>query len=674
MQQSKNCIKIFATFVLILFWTLPTIAKIRKRAVQPPKRTQPITIKKMTAAEEIAAAREEAQTQLLKKERKKNCYDVAMLFDEIGDEPINGNSHRLSFELISSFTQKSFPIIVSSSTVYNFCFHKTTFKEIVLSLNAPANKAPILISFDLTHDDWYCYDHPEADIMLFIPKGYAAQFTDASSKNNDDILKECGFNPTHLKKIDRFSPDILFQYLKDKSHKKPKLPTIIALESLFLIPSRPNPRTWNIYLAGHGNTDYSIAGLYKSNFLQLLSVLQKINCSFLHYVTCYAGGFNQNMVKDQLSDLKVNFIVSTQGINESLTYGAFFGSPYITDFFKMTEFFFGNPIQFIEQGVRQKNWQKDPIATIVKTVIDTTQLDFTQPFVYLPTVGVFNALKVDDSVKIITESLAKAYAFEDKVIDFTAPGITTAIIYPNYIAIPLKMKSNIAIVSPTKPGPTLVLPKNAKADLHILEHVIYNGTLSFLIPNFVVFNQKIGMTTFVIKKLECFDYKNSGLGNEYKKPISIENMIICYYTDLSTSVISVFFDFNKKSYLLKLSLIGYDDPYQFRKALFGEFKTLPAQLIQQNNMDTLFTDILPYYLKTTSATSPKTLSDIATLLEATIDKTTQVQERGSLKKILLRKQEQIRQEQSWSDYFSTKIKRFLNYFKRPKKIQAKKGT
>ncbi len=638
------------------------------------------TFAQIDARSALIQKTEEIRSPNLKTQRSKQCYDLMMLIDGSGQEQVESKNQAIGTALVSSLVEKSFPIIVSRNIVYNVCVQSMSYdpNNTLAKSTIITRASTLLYQINLTDDNWYCYDHPNSEVMLFVPKNYVTQFTDISNKNSNAIMKACGFDTATLKRIDNLSTATLISYIEETNKtKSPKtIPLIKAIESMLLVPYKPNLPTWNIYLTGHGLTNRSIAGLKIDDFFQLLQHFQKIKCSFLHYCSCYAGGYNQNIVKQELSRLNVNFIVSAQGINEEVTYGVDLPSPYnrasYTKFFKRSETFFGKPTQFVKQSIRQKTWQKDPIAEIVSTVIDKNLIDATQPFVYLPATGVFNAITVDKSVKIITKSMAKAYEFENKIMDFTNPEINTIIIYPNYIGIPLKIKAHVAIVSPTQSTDT---------DIHIFEKIIYQDRLSSIIPNFISFNVKKSLTLFAIKKLECLDYENSQLGDEYTDLISIENMIIAIKEGQLFDKIYALacFNFKEKSFDLGADFEIDVNHKEISSIIFNTYHKKTAEPFLSISRTKNYQNTLHKYLKEKKILPPLKggikLVNLITKLESTIDKTTSVQNPGSLQKILLAKQQEAKQcmeaeglstkpfeqKQAWSDYFVEKIQAINRY-------------
>lgn len=599
-------------------FTPPQVPQLRMQKLISPRGFAPKTV------EELAQAKTEADTKKMKALRSKKCYDVMIIMDDIKGEKIDSSNPALANELIEALAQKSFPIIVSTNIVYNVCVDKP---EIEL------------------HDDaWYCYDHPEADIMLFLPKTYLLNFSNNPiDANTDASIKLAGFNTDHLKKIDLVSYPNLLSYLRDKKIRESTMPITDAIESLFMMPIQPNAPTWNIYLIGHGKTNQSIAGLHKKDFFALLRCFEKINTSLLHYSSCFSGGANLMEVKEQLAQLNAPFIVSAQGINEDLTYSISTIKSDQTEgypeFFKRADAFFGDPYAFV-----QTNKEQDPIAFVLSPIINKLTLDYAQPFVYIPAVGVFNALVVDKQVKVITKAITRAHTFENKAIDCTKPDIKTIIVYPNYISVPLKIAPHIAIVSPTQ-------AQVHNIDLHFFEEIISGDTLSSIIFNCVSFNLKYRPTTFAIKKLECFNFTNSELELSNSDRITLENVII-YCGDIRNDgrnrIFNVFacFDCNKKSYkveLLRNKILEENTADE----LFKRFETLTCTPINETAKYPNPIDNLPYALleypplaELLTVKGKKTYISCAEIVNAIqeFNKPDFGNEPDSLKKVILKKQ------------------------------------
>ena len=511
---------------------------------------------------------------------KKQCRNLICLFGGKNDEELFGKNHAMVGALINALREQVAPIIVTTEFLRHFCYWKTHSVEVIKSLSMQIFiHIDEIIRAQLTDKNWHCYAHKKGALMLLMPKKYIE--THGVDHGNDirAQMESCGFDVSDLDKIGDVSPSTVLQYID--SHRQTYDDIIDYFESMFIKNSNVSfdAPLWNIYVTGHGSisfVDRSItaesiaesegkfkraialeeasvskieeykgglrywqqkshelkkygeirigfmAGLPANSFMQLLSFFAKeIHTSYLHYDSCFSGGSNQAAINEQLSEINVNYIVSAQGINESVTYG-FVSIPPLppqvfTNFFTMLERFFCNSGQFVAQ---QKGTVEDPIAEIVSTVINKERIDWTQPFVRIPNVGVFNAFAVDKTVKILTHAIARAHEFEGMPIDCTDPEIKTIVVYPSYIGTPLKINKGVAIVSP---APQIVAQKES---IHLFEKVIYNDRLCNVIANFVSFNTRHEPIIFVIKELHCFDYAYSGLGVGDKKPIIIKNVII----------------------------------------------------------------------------------------------------------------------------------------------------
>lgn len=167
---------------------------------EPQEETEAQRIQKKTE--------EEIVTQQSKAQRSKQCYDLMLLIDDT--ETINTKDQSVSRDFVVALIEGNFPIIVSRSVVYNVSVQYQSYNPLNhLFLNTKAKGAfkPLLYSINLTDNDWYCYDHPAADMMLFVPKKYTAEWSITADDINNDLMKKCGFITTHLQKIDFFDPN-----------------------------------------------------------------------------------------------------------------------------------------------------------------------------------------------------------------------------------------------------------------------------------------------------------------------------------------------------------------------------------------------------------------------------------------------------------------------------------
>ena len=376
-----------------------------------------------------------------------------------------------------------------------------------------------------------------------------------------------------------------------------------------------------------------IAGLPYADFAQLISFFEKgIKTSYLHYASCFSGGSNQALVSKELSEMQASFIVSTQGVNESTTSSSSYSGNF-TPFFAACQNFFCASDQVV--ATRKSQWfsEKDPIASIVTTVIDKATSDKNQPFVRIPKIGVFNALVVDKQVKLLTNAIARAHELEGTLIDYSDSAIKTILVYPFYVGVPLKVNSHVAFVSPS---PQSVKPIQT---IHIFENIVYPRVLSSVIANFVSFNTRYEPITFVIKKLRCFDYANSGLGVGDKHFMDISDLIIHITSvkrpdinDLDV-VVDALFTFNDKHYLLSTTINELQNSKQPNiERLFTQLKA-PVILLNQTNL----TNLAQKILNTQEIENNIVPSRIVELLQEKIGQATRVEKIGELKYALVLK-------------------------------------
>lgn len=415
----------------------------------------------------------------------------------------------------------------------------------------------------------------------------------------------------------------------------------------------------------------TVAGLDFNDFSRLMKFFNSgIQTSFLHYMTCFAGGYNQAFVSEMLSQLKSNCIVSTQGINEQSVStkfprlkrnengpGLILSQMQFTPFFEMLENFFGNPTKFVSTRGKQESWQQDPIAAIVRNVVDVTDIQQNQPFVRVPSVGIFNALTVDKTVKILTNSITRAHELEGRAINFTDPNIKNILVYPTTIGVLLKIGRSVYFISPT---PANITP-NINT-VHIFEEIVADDQLTNIIGNFASLNASYSKIIFVIKKLQCLDYNNSGLAIGTGKPITIENMTIEITGDRAP--IGGQIDAN-----IKIRLVCNDKTYTLSK----DVKNLSVQ--------TVASTLLSQPLLASTDISSDMQRQFVNDLENKIDTTFAVQKPGALKKVLLLKTldgleravdpEQLEQEKAWLEKNNKPATVFINKLTRYKDDLAK---
>jgi hypothetical protein len=381
-----------------------------------------------------------------------------------------------------------------------------------------------------------------------------------------------------------------------------------------------------------------IAGLNFNDFSRLMTVFNNhIRTSFLYYQTCFGGGHNRIFVNETLKKISANFIVVASGINETSTQmfkinfqrqetNFVLSEKHFTHFFTALENFFGQPPTITNNSTK---FPSDPIATIVKTIITPEYLATHQPFVRIPSVGIFSALAVDKEVKILTNSIVKAHELEGKTISIIDPKTKIVLVYPHYMAIPVHFKAHVSVISPTENKTT-----KDNNSIHIFEKIISDGYLSSLIGNFISLNISYSTITFVIKQLTCLNTENSGYMIDNKQPVDVNNVIIHIKSDRSSkgsldTFVIILFNFNNETYSYRKSFADLEHNESF----WDIAENFPFTPLDNDQLNIMAKTIL-----NTSDLKSLTLSDIIEQLENQINKETVVQKPGSLKKIMLSQQ------------------------------------
>lgn len=480
-----------------------------------------------------------------KNKKIQSSNDVIIILDPDDIETITGpkdvsNAQSVTYTLIQAIQEKTAPILVSTSLMNNICFlhinKNTSFliealqriKNItgldlpLFSVTSKNEFIPNWIhSVDFSQEDWFCYIHKNADLMILIPKEYL--LTKQFNEKNDIsvVLPFCGFEKQFFEEVPATFIGIS-NYLNSWKRRWLlwKSPFIEALTGIFM---SENSNPWNIYLLGHGNAPLannpqsgSISGLSLSDFKTLLTFFNdKMKVSFFFYTSCFAGGVNQTYVNKILSDLNVNFIVGTSGINE--TSEKMFSATQLTsfeasnivpknfsDFFNLLHKYFGKTsTQLTEE--QEKSFLRDPLETIVYTITNQESI----AYIRMPETGIFEAKAIDEKVKIITQIIAQNPQMLNSINDT----IEKIVVYASYIPYPVTIKNQISIISPTPQ----TIERN-KHSIHIFTKIKWKLPLEQIFASFIQSNSSSTRITFIVKELENY--------TQDKSPIIYKNLII----------------------------------------------------------------------------------------------------------------------------------------------------
>lgn len=499
-------------------------------------------------------------------------HNLILLLDPKKVETINRYGNAMVNNALMGFYEQAAPIIMSSNIleIINIIKQKVGEQNFKQLRNSPYNMVQqfaqqlvqkydiheslltlILMSL-INFDDksLHYYFHKSDHLVLVIPENYMkTSFSHTSSFNSEDEVKACGFNPNLLTKVTNATPENLLQQLKAQQSKPVNKDRFIENLTALFIPQKkygkliaPEQDTeWDPYISGHGGPTYlivgntyqvvpekgNVVGVSLQEFSQLMHFFdENLNVAYLHYTTCFSGGYSQVFVNDILSSLDVDFIVSSEGLGEKETTGIplamRFSSvkPYIqlqfhpfTEFFKLLRFYIGQPKEFI----KIKEGKKEPIAQIIRA-LNPHETENTQPFVRFPGKGVFGALSISKNTKVLTERMVKEHEAKHRPIDMSNKDIGIIMVNPSRINSAMNIGDNTdcAIATPT------VMTKSQQT-IHVFKEINWKIQLQELIFNFVRLNPKMHTQFFVVKKVTDILYQQSNLPSS---SATINNLII----------------------------------------------------------------------------------------------------------------------------------------------------
>ena len=646
----------------------PTIQK--KPIVQKPTEPKNKTAKEIAPKEKNQEPKPKPTEQHTQKQLPSPAINnLIMLLDPEKVEQLGNYSRAMVQDAVIDLYEQASPIIMTSNILeiitsirqqigeknlqqlksqpYNQII---PFAQQLVKIYSP-HEAPLhiillsLINFD--SKNFNCYFHKSSHLVLIIPQQYLNKnIPNAGTLNADDRVRACGFNPSALTKIDTLTTNNLTQQIKIQQTKPMGQANIIAdLTSLFIpqkkdgeLISPEQDTKWVIYLSGHGGPAYQsmgnlqgplqqiarVAGLTMSNFNQLMKFFNNsINTAFLHYTTCFSGGYNQVFVNEVLSSLDANFIVSSEGLGERKTSGLSLQMSFstqeprirlghypFTEFFALLKLFVSNPEEF----VKKKEAKKDPLVVLLST-IHANMTEENQPFVRFPGIGVFGALAMNKKTKVLTQSIVKAHEIEKKSIDVSKMNII--IVRPSRINVPINLgritnNEHRAIVSPT---PTNMSQYHEL--IHLFAEVNCQSSIQSLLFNFVYLNTSMKTQTFVVKKVTGVSIQPNQIGTIGNLIIQINKPSI-HAGNISANV-SISFEYNNNIYQATIGITNFDNS----NAVFNAFSKIAftVQPEKTTNMTALANKFLTPQ-EVNKITRPITLHNIVDFIDNKIDQQT----------------------------------------------------
>lgn len=415
--------------------------------------------------------------------------DLIVLFDEHKCESRDSSYERLS-ELLST----NVPIVTNVSLIENACkWYLDREKE------APSK----YYAFLKNKREWHLFHNKDSDLMLFVPKTHLKSRCGPSALVRPGIkwyAQEYGFNVKDMEYIDNSSATSILQALGDR--KKRRSDSIISdFELLFDMNNKS--LDWNLVVQGHGNvkdyrhyktenemlndittnskTDFNYTvGLPFKDFVQLFTVLKKINTSTVFYHTCFGVGSNLTAMQEVLSQSNIDYIVVTHGLPEK---GSSMNHEGTDTFFSFTKKIRSLPL----------NKQKENVQRATKGFI-YHQTD-AQTFAYMPQSKKWEPFFNEKAVQIEEKGNRQ---FHGSNIGNSDCKLKMGFIDTSYLSEPLYLKKDMYLISAIAQQFSQL---NNRA--HVMESVLSEATVAETILNLVMNNSHYNSLTLAINELEC---------------------------------------------------------------------------------------------------------------------------------------------------------------------------
>ena len=568
LKKGDSRMKLFKNIILTsLFCIQLTHAKQMKKTTT----AQPYSAEATKAKQPIQPKKEQQPTPKLQEKTvtpPSLIYNAILLLDPKKVETLDRYGNAMVGDALMGFYEQVAPIIMTSNILEiittirqkigdnNFQqLRNSSFNNIQPFAHQLAQKyniheAPIqLILMSLINFDKHNYYlHKSDNLVLVIPQEYITSHIPSAAKFNAlDKAKACGFNPNILTPLTDSNPDYLLQQVKDKPVNKDQF--INNLTQLF-IPQEEDRRllsptqnsAWIMYISGHGGPTYliknnqyyimpeagNVAGVSLQEFSQVMKFFDaSLNVEYIHYTTCFSGGYSQSFVNNTLSSLDVDFIVSSEGLGEQETSGIplamKFSSiqPHIqlqyypfTDFFRYLRALINNP----QELSKVKGGKKEPLTPVL-LALNPTQKETNQAFVRFPKKGVFRPISTGKNTEILTPTIVKQHEKNNQPINYSNMDIGIVVIDLPRVTVPILFGDNTdcGIVTPT-------VMTSSKETVRVFKEITWNIQLQTLLFNFVRFNPKMDAQLFVVQKVKGILSKESQLPSSNNNEIN--NLII----------------------------------------------------------------------------------------------------------------------------------------------------
>ncbi len=445
-----------------------------------------------------------------------------------------------------ALAQEAAAVIVAAPVLRNFFWRCNKINDLYKNAKSiktlAHDQASIFSLIPVNDGGWEIYSSVDASFYLFLPNKLLE-----SNKNIKTALNVTTGNRCTIKNLVQ----------SDKSINNIPSKIVIKIETIasFLTPGSGY---WDIYLQGHGESGDTIAGLSINQFKQLLVFLSETVCtSFLYYLTCFGGGINlvtpyfNKKEKGLIKNYPLNFICVSGATTElsAFTYYFFHDSlspndvkftPYklcpntknndlacvrcsidFNGFFSALKSTINPGNNNMPNAMMNKNQEK-PWQNVLKFVVSRGCQETNTPLIRYLKSAFFQALPVDGGVQV----LSKACTHEIGSCSCTSIQVKNTkalLVYPHSFMASINIEQSMPFV----------VSMNPEAIIHFFSKIMaYEFKLEDIIRGFLGDTEDITGTMpikrFVIKYLECKNYKNSGLpsSSNVEGPIILKDIFI----------------------------------------------------------------------------------------------------------------------------------------------------
>lgn len=248
---------------------------------------------------------------------------LIMLLDDGKENPSNPLIKALTHGLNTSIQIEFFPIIASSSLLYNLVVRKQNPRDD----DHPENREVLHNRVPITQKNWHLYSSPFKDnSLILIPKKYFEFYKKNTGLRLHDLDDITHLLPEIWEIIPNYSK--LIDFLKNKIEQKAEPDLIITFLNTVFEKKAWNkeegaissPVIWDCIFFGHGQLDGDIAGVKPKITNRLLKFFNdKVTTGTVLILSCYSGGKNKNLLQWKKSGAArlLNYILMVNSITDA---------------------------------------------------------------------------------------------------------------------------------------------------------------------------------------------------------------------------------------------------------------------------------------------------------------------------------------------------------------------